>query len=154
MGSLVELDCSSFGRWAPRAIRGVCSDLGVEEVGGVGEDAKVVGAVVEVEGIDGLAVEVFAEVEIVGAELGGDLFGSEEEVEGLAGGADAGGDGVVGQLLGAGEGFAGKVVIEDEGCAGSEGGEGAEGGLEDLGCEVGDKAESGEEGRAGGVGSG
>jgi len=79
------------------------SGLGGDEVGG-GGGAEVVGAAVEVAGVDGLAFEVFDGGEALGAEFGGGLFGGEEELEGFAGSADTGGDGVGRELFGGAHG--------------------------------------------------
>ena len=106
----------------------------------------------EVAGVDLAGVEVFEGVEA--GEFGGDLGGGEEELEGLSGELDAGGEGVVGELLEEGKGCAGLAVVEDDAAAGGALGDEVDGGAEGGEGEVGDDSEPGEEGGSGGVEAG
>ncbi len=75
-------------------------------------DGEGVPAVAEVAGFDGGGVQVFDSAVAGVGEFGGGLLGSEEELEGLAGAADAGGEVVECDLAAFGERFAGEAVVE------------------------------------------
>ena len=89
---------------------------GAEEAAGGASGLEVAVWVGEVAGVDLGGAEVFEGVEA--GEVSGDLGGGEEELEGLSGELDAGGEGVPGELFEEGEGLAGLAVVEDDPAAG------------------------------------
>jgi len=114
-----------------------------DEADGGTEESEIVGAAVEVAGVDLRGAEVFDVVE--GGELGGNLAWREEELEGFPGEFDARREGVERELLEARQSRSRLTVVEDKATVGRACGDVAQGRTEGFESEIGDDTQPREE---------